>query len=465
MSRTRQHSTSEHDHATSLGAAERTTGLERVAQALASLVAAAVALTCATTGTIQPLSPAVGAPAPTTGPSGTPEVAARPARPVPPASAEGIAPQEATPGPELDLSTFYEALRDLRSGGSQDQVRIVWLGDSHTAADFMTHEVRKRLQERFGNGGPGFIRLGVIPYRHGCAKIVRKGSWLRLPLAPAKETPTDDGVFGLGGMRSSPEGKDARSTIELYRGAVAGEARYDVSYRLPTSASGFEVSVDDQEPVVVSGRDGSGAEIRHLEIVGKPGGEISIGSMTGAPELFSVDVRSSEPGVVLDTVGVDGARVATPLAWDGATWVAELARRRPVLVVASFGTNEVFQQWPIERYGPQYDALVARIRGAAPAASCLFLGPTDVMREGRTDSRVIEIDAMQRAAARRLGCAFVSLFQMMGGDGAYGRWMTAEPSLAARDGVHLSRDGYELLGKELSGLFLEDYERLHGKRE
>jgi lysophospholipase L1-like esterase len=441
-------------------AGERSSPLDRLAHALAALIAAAVALTCATTGTIQPQATVAAAPPPglTSTAVPVPDQSSTPARVV---TTVGSAPQ-VDRGPELALPTFYQALHDLVSGQRAD-VRIVWLGDSHTAADFMTHEVRKRLQDRFGNGGPGFIRLGVSPYRHGRAKIVRKGKWLRLPLAPAKETPTDDGVFGLGGMRSAPDSKEARSTIELYRGAVAGEARYDISYRLPTAASGFEVIVDDQDAVDVSGRDGSGATIQHLAFVGKPAGEISIGKLTGAPELFSVDVRSGEPGVVLDTVGVDGARVATPLAWDGATWVAELARRRPALVVVSFGTNEVYQQWPIERYGPQYDALVARIRSAAPAAACLFLGPTDVMREGKTDPRVVEIDAMQRAAAQRLGCAFVSLFQMMGGDGAYGRWMTAEPSLAARDGVHLSRDGYELLGKELSELFLVDYDRLHGE--
>jgi lysophospholipase L1-like esterase len=165
---------------------------------------------------------------------------------------------------------------------------------------------------------------------------------------------------------------------------------------------------------------------------------------------------------VLDTVGIDGARVATPLAWDGATWVSELARRHPRLVVAAFGTNEVYQEWPVERYGPQYEALKARIASAAPDASCLFIGPTDVMRQGVTDPRVREIDAMQRAAAERLGCGFVSLFEMMGGEGAYGRWMKQDPPLAAHDGVHLSRAGYEKLGVALADLLFADYDALRG---
>ena len=432
--------------------------LDRLAQGIAAVVAAAVALTCATTGTIEPV--AVSA-SPSASPAELPPAATTtnaPARVQPSASALPVT--DSTP--RLPLSSFYFALHELETGRRQEPVRVVWLGDSHTAADFMTHEVRLRLQQRFGNGGPGFIRLGVIPYRHGRAKIQRDGKWLRLPLAPAKETPTDDGVFGLGGMRSSPQAKDGRCTIELYRGAVVGEARYDVGYRLPTVVSGFEVVVDDQEPVHVSGRDGSGSEIRHLELSGKPAGEIRIDEPSGKPELFSVDVLSGVPGVVLDTVGIDGARVATPLAWDGATWVGELARRQPALVVVAFGTNEVYQEWPVERYGPQYDALAARIESAAPDVSCVFMGPTDVMRSGGTDPRVLEIDAMQRAAAIRLGCAHVSLFEMMGGDGAYSTWMNEDPALAGHDGVHLTPAGYKKLGAEFSDVILDDYEKTYG---
>ncbi len=436
--------------------------LDRLAQGLVALVAASVAVTCATTGSIEPTVAGVGTQPPTVSPPVAAAPSARPSVTVPPVAAPPASTPPA-PGPQLAIESFYTALHELASGQRSDHVRIVWLGDSHTAADFLTHEVRQRLQQRFGNGGPGFIRLGVSPYRHGRAKVVRDGGWRRLPLAPAKETPTDDRIFGLGGMRSVPDGGEARFVLELYRGAVVGEARYDISYRLPTAASGFEVTIDEQEPVSVSGHDGSGVEIRHRELVGKPGGELEIAALTGDPELFSVDVRSETAGVVLDAVGIDGARVATPLAWDGSTWVAELARRKPSLVVIAFGTNEVYQQWPIDRYGPQYDALLARVSSAAPTASCLLVGPTDVMREGRTDPRVREIDAMQRMAARRLHCGYVSLFQMMGGDGAYSRWMSAEPSLAGRDGVHLKRAGYEQLGAELTELLLADYARLHGE--
>src|SRR4051794_32652682 len=57
------------------------------------------------------------------------------------------------------LDHFYAALRDLHSGQSRRNVRIVHFGDSPTTADLITGDARELLQERFGNGGPGFLLI------------------------------------------------------------------------------------------------------------------------------------------------------------------------------------------------------------------------------------------------------------------------------------------------------------------
>ena len=43
-----------------------------------------------------------------------------------------------------------EMLRELERKQRASHVRIVWLGDSHGAADFWSGAVRTALQERFG---------------------------------------------------------------------------------------------------------------------------------------------------------------------------------------------------------------------------------------------------------------------------------------------------------------------------
>src|SRR5579862_5846735 len=58
-------------------------------------------------------------------------------------------------------------------------VRILQLGDSHTAADFFSGELRQRLQARFGVGGPGYLAAGTPRFgvRTGLFKVTASSGW------------------------------------------------------------------------------------------------------------------------------------------------------------------------------------------------------------------------------------------------------------------------------------------------
>jgi hypothetical protein len=51
------------------------------------------------------------------------------------------------------LIPFFEQLYRLQQGHASGPVRILHYGDSHSAADEWTGEMRARLQEKFGDGG------------------------------------------------------------------------------------------------------------------------------------------------------------------------------------------------------------------------------------------------------------------------------------------------------------------------
>ncbi len=424
-----------------------------------ALLAATVAVTCATSGELglplreppQAPSTLAGTAAKVAPSDSVPRASeAAPAAPPvsPPSSSAGEVAPAAAPPP---WRATFEA---LRTHDRAESVHVVWLGDSHTAADFWTQAVRAELQARYGNGGPGFLRLGISPYRHGRARVSTTGQWRRVPSAPARVTPTGDGVFALGGMRAEPISADARVTVELYTTAVRDEARWDLSFRFPQPNASFTLELDDAPPVVVDARDGHGAAVRHLQVTGRAGGELSLGRFVGPVELFGVTVEGAGPGVVLDTIGIDGARIGTVLAWDEPTFVAELRRRAPDLVVLAFGTNEVFAEEDVARYADQYARVMARVRAAAPAAGCALLGPTNVPGRDGPDGRVLAIDRVQARAAAAAGCAFVSLHQLMGGEGSFRRWAQATPPLAAEDGVHLLQAGYERLAHDVVELLV-----------
>jgi lysophospholipase L1-like esterase len=355
----------------------------------------------------------------------------------------------------LRLSGFCAALHRLGREQGAEHVRVLWLGDSHTYADFLTHAVRTPLQRRYGNGGPGYLHLGIERYRHGGIKSDVEGKWRLEPESPSRSSRWGDGVFGLGGMRTVPVGSRASVEARLLPGAVASPVEYVLWFRLPRASAGFSIQVDDGQPQPIDGTQHAAGTIASLRLAGGAGGRLRLGRFRGEPELFGVAVESQKPGVVLDTLGINGARAATPLGWDETEWVPLVGARKPALAVLAYGTNEVFADTAPARYAAHYRSLMGRIRRAQPNVECLLLGPTDVPQEdGTTRPRVLEIDDVQRRVAAELGCAFVSLHQAMGGPGSFGRWAQQEPPLAARDHVHLTPKGYERLGQVIADRIL-----------
>jgi lysophospholipase L1-like esterase len=192
---------------------------------------------------------------------------------------------------------------------------------------------------------------------------------------------------------------------------------------------------------------------------GDGGLELALEHAVARPRVFGVIIESAEPGVVVDTLGINGARIQTALAWAEEPWVRAVARRSADLVIVAYGTNEVFDALAPERYRPMYEALLARIRRGAPTSACWLVGPTDVGRGGRqADARVAQIERVQREVARRNGCLYFSPASAMGGSNGFERWLRERPPLAVNDGVHLAKRGYRRLGDQMASVLVEGYE-------
>jgi lysophospholipase L1-like esterase len=357
------------------------------------------------------------------------------------------------------LAHFFSALTELRQQKRQRHVRVFWLGDSHTNADFLSGAVRSALGASFGDGGPGFVRIGAKPYRHEGVKVSRDGSWNIDPDPPARRSLQDDGVFGLGGTRAVPGAEASFAAQVTTRDGASDPATFELSYTVPENASfSLELAGKKQRVDAKAPADVAASGIAHLTLTAPLKSSLVLSSLGGAPRLFGLIVeRSGAPGVVVDTAGIDGARLETPLAWNESAFVAEVARRAPELFVIAFGTNEAFDALKVERYGPQLSDLVQRMRKGAPQASCLVLGPTDAPLGDGSVPRVAEVANVLQRSATQLRCSFVSLQQLMGGEGSFFRGMKAKERLAQPDKLHLTPRGYQELGAALAQQLLDAY--------
>jgi lysophospholipase L1-like esterase len=339
-------------------------------------------------------------------------------------------------------------------------VRIAWLGDSHTQPDIWTYAVRTPLQDRFGTGGPGFVHVGWKKwgYRHAGAELSVEGQWRIEPPRLLAVQPYEDGVLGLGGVRLVPR-RGASAAVRAKPAALPGPARWELTLRFPRGRGALRVIPSDAVPVAVAAAPGNGGFQYVSWMTQGPGGGFSVEAIDEGAELFGVVAESvGAPGVVLDVLGLNGARVVHALGWDEAAWRACMQRRQHDLVVLAYGTNEAgIRELSMEGHTAELVRLLDRVRAASPHADCLIIGAMD--RGGVTMSEKVErLNGAQEAAAKARGCAFWSAQLAMGGKGSMQKWLDAEPPMAMGDRVHLHVRGYQRLGSLLSRDILQAYD-------
>jgi lysophospholipase L1-like esterase len=439
--------------------------------AAAAVVTVGSALVVATCSTAHDRAPPPATPAPldalVSAAAASAESAAPPiptAMPAPPPAEPAPAPAAAGPLPRTvghELDNFYAALRALEKHARREHVRVAWLGDSHGASDLWSGPLRDALQARFGDGGPGFVHVGYKAYRHDGVRIEIRGRWVPSPRGPSTPVRTGDGVFGLGGVVLSGSAEGPHAAITVTDPALPPALTWDLCYKLGSAQDQFHLALSGEPERDVKAAAGEAlGPLRHLVMqstVAAP--SLKAMPLGGQPGFCGVTIEtdpSAHPGVVLDTLGINGARLTTPLAWDERAWIDELRRRPPGLVVVEYGTNESGD--PFVRpsaYVENLQKLLARVRSAAPACDCLVLAPTD--RADTEDRTPLVRDAL-REAARASSCMFWDTYEVMGGRGSIVAWRAESPPRAGPDGVHLHPRGYKDLGDKLAKAVLAGYQ-------
>jgi len=361
------------------------------------------------------------------------------------------------------MRRFFETLAKLEDGRIQDDVRIVQFGDSHTAADIQSAAARRALQSRFGDGGRGFVAIGR-PWKLYRAEGVRGGmssDWSsdKAKLGPH---PAGDGVFGLAGIGLVTRIGGARAWTDI----TVKTAKAEVAYFEQPNGGSFDVLVDGLRVVRVATRgDRAVSAFRTFDVAENAPHQVEIRAAgDGEVRVFGVALDRAQHGIVYDALGINGARINQPLAWNEQHWAEQLRHRAPAMIVLAYGTNEsVDEAMPAQTYERQLVDLLGRIARAVPGSSCLLLGPPDRaidMKDGSgfaTAPKILEIIQSQRRVAEAAGCAFYDQMAAMGGEGAMAAWALEDPPRAQKDRVHLTKEGYSQLGSAFASDVMRAY--------
>lgn len=335
------------------------------------------------------------------------------------------------------LDPFYADLLRTERNQPGAVTRILHYGDSPTTADLITADLRDLLQERFGNAGHGLHLLAKPWAWYGHRGVdVRAWGWR---VAPVTQRGEADGWYGVAGVCFS--GGDGAWSRFALRGA--GHSRMVVHYGGGVWGGEFSVLAGGNEIARIDTvMEEAGAARRSVAL--PPGTrEVELRVEKGPVRLFAVSFEAPGPGVIYDSLGLNGASAVILAHFQNqAHWASQLRAVHPSLVVLNYGTNESgFEKYVKSTYRDDLRKTIQRIRGALPGTPLLVMSPMDRGFRAETDEiatvpalpRLVEI---QREVAHEEGVAFYNTFQAMGGEGTMGKWYTIEPRLVSADFIH-----------------------------
>src|SRR6187431_1179609 len=366
----------------------------------------------------------------------------------------------ADPGGQA-LKGFFRTLARTAHHEPHAVTRIAHFGDSIVVSDLVSGTLRRKLQAQFGDAGHGFMLIANAwpAYFHNDVSRFATAGWsVSRIVGPYAE----DGWYGLGGVSFKAE----RNTVARFGTAKTGPygtrvSRFLLDYLEQPGGGSLQLSVDGvaKETIDTHGPLKKSAYFS-LDV---PDGEheFELYTKTGVTRAFGVVLERDTPGVVVDALGIQGARIRFLDKQDDSHWADQLGWRRPDLLIYQFGANESGDGflYPMVDYHRTMKEVIAQGQRALPESSCLVIGAMDRATKVGDDivsMRVIpSIVEEQRRAAAELGCAFFDTYAAMGGARSMPTWVRR--GLGQADLTHPTSIGSEVIGNWIYRALMKSY--------
>ena len=344
-------------------------------------------------------------------------------------------------------------------------IRILHIGDSHTAGDFFTNYYRNRLQSVFGDGGIGWILPGVVPgQRSARYSVSSEGRWfLQYPHGSRKNVITPFGGY----MNIGSKGSVLRVKPRLI-------SKGSSSIRI----GAYVRSLNGEENIVQFGSE----LYPNKEFKVGPKWQYISRDIPAAPVLFSQQLKlkilsgsvavaglshESLQGIVVDQIGRNGAELRWMNQWSTDDW-SRLFRERPVdIVVLAFGTNESVDRVSAQSYSQVIDTVVGKLKLASPGLPIALISTPAFAKGSRSSClsyRPLSINqilqAQVLATRRQSGVRTWNWAKAMGGLCSVSTW--AHQGLMGSDWIHFSKKGYYKSAELFNEWLLEQGSVAHG---
>lgn len=355
------------------------------------------------------------------------------------------------------LDPLFRAMekRELGEGG---HVRMTHIGDSHIIADFWTGEMRSKLQAQFGDGGRGFV-LGGEMWRSYSQRHIwhyTEGEWTVTNLKRGQ----DFGVYGPGGAALICSKESCLTGVETREGQEASQFDTLDIFTLGSGQGGrYKVLLDGKH--LANARNFSPwlNVLRHRFYVPLSHHKVQVAPLGDRGELwlFGFSLKNSRGGLIYDAIGLNGSQAKHLLRNHKRALQTGLLHLESQVIILSFGINELFDTgFESTKYEAHLRILMENLRekeSSLHQTPCLLTGPFAALRRGMPPKELDEVYQIQRALSSEFGCAFWDARSAMGG--SIRPWQ--QVNFARKDGVHLSRKGYQRIATLFEESILMSY--------
>ena len=420
------------------------------------------------------------------------------------------------------LENFFLKLEESERYNNQ-KISIVHIGDSHIQGDLMTNEIRKNLQQKFGNAGRGFVFPYQLAKTNGSynERFYSNRTWESYRnIHPFKNVPV--GLSGIalwrgnGGFAVELNIKDAAYKFNsIYVITPQNQKMFDLALSsqtkitqtterkiinhkikkgeaISTIADKYNISVADikRENHLKSNSIRAGRTLKILTNETRPknitssefvpldieSDSFSHSYHSDKPldkiylipnknedkfELNGIVLEKDAPGLIYSSIGVNGAKFSDYNKYP--LFFEQLKALHPDLLVFSLGTNESYDHMEADAYIKELRLFIKNIKEQNSKVSIIVMTPPPSLLKARKPNTYIRDYAKSiKEIALTDGFAVWDLYTEFGGmDGI--RNLKAS-GLIGPDWVHYSKNGYEKQGNLFTKAFLKAYDNFKLKK-
>ncbi|RZJ53982.1 MAG: LysM peptidoglycan-binding domain-containing protein [Flavobacterium sp.] len=420
------------------------------------------------------------------------------------------------------LESVFTKLNENEIANNQ-KINIVHIGDSHIQGDLMTNEIRKRLQQKFGNGGRGFVFPYQLAKTNGSynERFYSNRTWESYRnIYPAKKYPV--GLSGIGLWRDtagfaielnvkdkaykfnsihiitpqnqkmfdlaltsktniiqSTEPKVITHKIKKGESISVIADKYNVSVIVIRKANGLKtnniragrilkIPTNETKPKNIKSSEYVPLELTSDSFSYYYNSEKALEKIYLIPnkeasdyELNGIVLEKNTAGVTYSGIGVNGAKFSDYNKYP--LFFEQLKALHPDLLVFSLGTNESFDKMEASSYIKQLRQFISNLKEHDIKVPILITTPPPSLFRGRKPNTFVgEYAKRINGIAETDGFAVWDLYDEFGGLSEIQKLKSE--GLIGPDWVHYSKKGYVKQGKLFTEAFLSAYDNFKLKK-